>query len=87
MPEFIRECWARVGGNFWDAFLSKFTNQKFVFYIAKLTKDDLNVLRDLMQSGKVAPVIDRTYKMSETQDAVRYLEEGHARGKVVITME
>ena len=73
----------RIGGNFWDAFLSNFSNQKFPFYIAKLTKDDLNVLRDLMQSGKVAPVIDRTYKIGETQAAVRYLEEGHARGKVV----
>jgi NADPH:quinone reductase-like Zn-dependent oxidoreductase len=76
----------RILGNFKTAFQSKFTSQKFVFYIAKLTKDDLNILRDLMQSGKVAPVIDRTYKISETQDAVRYLEEGHARGKVVITM-
>src|SRR5881275_2425139 len=79
--------WGRVLGNFATVFKSKFTSQKFVFYIAKLTKDDLNVLRDLMQSGKVAPVIDRTYKMSETADAVRYLEEGHARGKVVITTE
>ena len=77
----------RVGRNLWDAFLSNFTAQKFVFYIAKLTKDDLNVLRDLMESGKVAPVIDRTYKISETQAAVRYLEEGHARGKVVIVTE
>ncbi len=79
--------WGRVLGNFATAFESKFTSQKFVFYIAKLTKDDLNVLRDLMQSGKVAPVIDRTYKMSETQAALRYLEEGHARGKVVIVIE
>src|SRR5438128_6873600 len=79
--------WGRVGRNFWNAFLSNFNKQKFVFYIAKLTKDDLNVLRDLMQSGKVAPVIDRTYKMSETQAALRYLEEGHAHGKVVITLE
>jgi NADPH:quinone reductase-like Zn-dependent oxidoreductase len=79
--------WGRVLGNFATVFKSKFTSQKFVFYIAKLTNDDLNVLRDLMQSGKVAPVIDRTYKISETQDAVRYLEEGHARGKVVITVE
>src|SRR4029453_3147366 len=63
-----------IGGNFWNAFLSNFSNQKFPFYIAKLTKDDLNVLRDLMQSGKVAPVIDRTYKIGETQAAVRYLE-------------
>ena len=81
------ETLSRIGGNFWDAFLSNFSKQRFVFYIAKLTKDDLNVLRDLMQSGKVAPVIDRTYKISETQDAVRYLEEGHAHGKVAITTE
>src|SRR6266850_4252187 len=79
--------WGRVLGNFATVFKSKFTSQKFVFYIAKLTKDDLNVLRDLMQSGKVAPVIDRTYKVSDTQAAVRYLEEGHAHGKVVIVIE
>ena len=79
--------WGRVLRNFATAFKSNFTSQKFVTYIAKLTKDDLNVLRDLMQSGKVAPVIDRTYKMSETQAALRYLEEGHAHGKVVITIE
>jgi NADPH:quinone reductase-like Zn-dependent oxidoreductase len=81
------ESWGRLIGNFSAAFRSNFTSQKFVFYIAKLTKDDLNVLRDLMQSGKVSPVIDRTYKLSDTQAAVRYLEEGHARGKVVITTE
>ena len=81
------ESGGRILGNFKTAFQSNFTSQKFVFYIAKLTKDDLNVLRDLMQSGKVAPVIDRTYKVSETQAAVRYLEEGHAHGKVVITLE
>ena len=84
---FHPESGGRILGNFKDAFQSNFTSQKFVFYIAKLTKDDLNVLRDLMQSGKVAPVIDRTYKISETQDAVRYLEEGHAHGKVAITTE
>ena len=84
---FHPESWGRILGNFKTAFQSKFTSQKFVTYIAKLTKDDLNVLRDLMQSGKIAPVIDRTYKVSQTQDAVRYLEEGHAHGKVVITTE
>jgi len=84
---FHPESGGRILGNFKTAFQSKFTSQKFVTYIAKLTKNDLNVLRDLMQSGRVAPVIDRTYKISETQDAVRYLEEGHARGKVVITTE
>src|SRR5881227_159165 len=77
----------RILGNFKSAFLSKFGNQPFVFYIAKLTKDDLNILRDLMQSGKVSPVIDRTYKLNQTVDAVRYMEEGHARGKVVVTLD
>jgi len=81
------ESWGRLAANLVSAFRSKLTSQKFVMYIAKLTKDDLNVLRDLMQSGKVAPVIDRTYKVSETQAAVRYLEEGHAHGKVVIVMQ
>jgi NADPH:quinone reductase-like Zn-dependent oxidoreductase len=79
--------WGRIFGNFKDAFQSRFTSQKFVTYIAKLTKADLNVLRDLMQSGKVSPVVDRTYKLEQTRDAVRYMEEGHARGKVVITTE
>jgi NADPH:quinone reductase-like Zn-dependent oxidoreductase len=77
----------RIAGNFWNAFLSNFTKQNFVFYIAKLTKADLNVLREMMQSGKVSPLIDRSYKIGETQAAVRYLEEGHARGKVVIVTE
>src|SRR5437588_1756078 len=84
---FHPESWGRILGNFKTAFQSRFTSQKFVTYISKLTRDDLNVLRDLMQSGKVAPVIDRTYKISETQAAVCYLEEGHARGKAVITLE
>jgi NADPH:quinone reductase-like Zn-dependent oxidoreductase len=79
--------WGRMMGNFRAAFLSKFTSQNFVTYLARLTRDDLTILRDLMQTGKVTPVIDRTYKLSQTADAVRYLEEGHARGKVVITVE
>ena len=81
------ETMSRIVGNFWNAFLSNFSRQKFVFYIAKLTKEDFGVLRDLMQSGKVSPVIDRTYKMEQTGDAVRYMEEGHARGKVVVTLD
>lgn len=45
------------------------------------------VMRELLETGKVAPVIDRRYPLSDVPDAIRYLEEGHARGKVVITME
>jgi NADPH:quinone reductase-like Zn-dependent oxidoreductase len=44
------------------------------------------VLRELVEAGKVAPVIDRTYPLSEVPDAIRYVEQGHARGKVVITV-
>jgi NADPH:quinone reductase-like Zn-dependent oxidoreductase len=68
-------------------FLSKFVSQKFEMMLAELNQKDLAVLGDLMQSGKVKPVIDRTYKLSETGEAMRYLEAGHARGKVVITLE
>ena len=47
---------------------------------------DLVLLRELVESGKVRPVIDRTYPLSDTPEAFRYLERGHARGKVVITV-
>ena len=66
---------------------SRFTSQKFIAYIAQFNKVDMSILADLMQSGKVMPVIDRTYKLSETSQALRYLEQGHARGKVVISVE
>ena len=55
--------------------------------LADLNKDDLATLAGLMEAGKVTPVIDRTYKLSEAAEALRYLETGHARGKVVVTVE
>jgi NADPH:quinone reductase-like Zn-dependent oxidoreductase len=67
--------------------LSPFMSQKFGMVLAELNKNDLATLGTLMQSGKVTPVIDRRYKLSETPEALRYLEEGHARGKVVLTVE
>jgi NADPH:quinone reductase-like Zn-dependent oxidoreductase len=66
---------------------SRFVSQKFIAYIAEFNKKDMMVLADLMQTGKMTPVIDKNYKFSETSDALRYLEQGHARGKVVITVE
>jgi len=66
---------------------SWFVSQKFVTYLANLNKVDLTVMADLMRDGKVTPVIDKTYKLSETSQALWYLETGHARGKVVITVE
>jgi NADPH:quinone reductase-like Zn-dependent oxidoreductase len=65
---------------------SRFVNEKFVAYIAEFNKKDMMVLADLMRGGKVTPVIDKTYKLSETPEALRYLETGHARGKVVINV-
>ena len=64
-----------------------FVSQQYVFMLATLDKDDLGVLRDLMQAGKIAAVIDRRYELREVPEAIRYLEQGHARGKVVITLE
>jgi len=67
--------------------LSPFINQKMAMMMADANHNDLTLLADMMQSGKLKPVIDRTYKLSEVPEAIRYLEEGHARGKVVITVE
>jgi len=67
--------------------LSQFGRQKLITFLAKPNKEDLTVMHDLMTAGKVTPVIDRRYKLSEVPEAIRYLEEKHARGKVVITLE
>jgi len=67
--------------------LSPFVSQKMGMMMADPSQKDLAVLADMMQSGKVKPVIDRTYKLSEVPEAIRYLEQGHARGKVVITVD
>ncbi len=66
--------------------LSRFVSQRMVPLLAHNSRDDLVVLSELLESGRVTPVIDRTYPLGEVPEAVRYLEEGHARGKVVITI-
>lgn len=66
--------------------LSPFVSQRFGVFMAELNAADLTILRDLMRAGKVTPVIDRRYPLSEVPDAIRYLETGRARGKVVITV-
>ncbi len=67
--------------------LSRFVSQNFVMFIARRSKVDLTIMHKLMEAGKVTPVIDKRYRLSEVPEAIRYLEEGHARGKVVITLE
>lgn len=57
------------------------------FFIANINQKDLGFLKDLMETGKVVPVIDRRYPLSRAAEALRYLEEKHAKGKIVITVE
>ena len=76
----------RIAGNIFTArALSSFTDQKFAQYRTKSSKQDLTLLADLIQTGRITPVIDRRYKLGEAPEALRYLNEGHARGKVIIT--
>jgi len=65
--------------------LSAFGSRKIVGLLAKANREDLSTLRDLIQLGKVTPVIDKSYSLSEVPEAIRYVEQGHARGKVVIS--
>jgi NADPH:quinone reductase-like Zn-dependent oxidoreductase len=67
--------------------LRPFTSRKMPGLLARVNTADLNVLADLMRSGKVTPVLDRTYPLRETASAIRYIEQGHARGKVAITVQ
>jgi len=68
------------------ALLSPAVSQRMVFFLARQNKADLAVLRELVEAGKMTPVIDWTYPLGEVAEAIRYLETGHARGKVVITV-
>ena len=66
--------------------LSRVFGQTFLAFVARLNPQDLAVLGELMKAGTLVPVIDRRYQLSEVRDAMRYAEEGHVRGKVVLTV-
>lgn len=79
-----------IGGidrQFRAALLSPFVGQKLGTFISKERNEDLHSLKALIESGQVKPVIDRTYPLDEVPDAIRYLHEGHARGKIVIGLD
>jgi NADPH:quinone reductase-like Zn-dependent oxidoreductase len=65
--------------------LSPFVRQKLRFLYSEVRQEDLEFLKELLEAGKVTPVIDRTCPLSEAPEAIRHWEKGHARGKVVIT--
>lgn len=67
--------------------LSPFTGRKLVVALAKIRGEDLTIMSELMEAGKVTPVIERRYRLSEVPEAIRCLGQKHARGKLVITLE
>jgi NADPH:quinone reductase-like Zn-dependent oxidoreductase len=67
--------------------MSSFGSQKFLLLLARKSKEDLILLRDMLEARNISSVVDRRYRLSEVAEALRYVEEGHARGKVVITMD
>ena len=77
---------SRVAGTFAASLRSRFGGQKFERSATTFNKADLALLRDLMAEGKVTPVVEKTYSVSETAEAVRYLQQGHVRGKLVVTI-
>jgi NADPH:quinone reductase-like Zn-dependent oxidoreductase len=66
--------------------LSRFVSQTMSLIMASLNPADLTVLKELIEAGKVTPVVDRSYPLSDTAEAIRYVETKHARGKVVLTV-
>jgi len=66
--------------------VSWFVKEKLLLFLAQVRTEDLTLLGQLIEAGKVTPVIGKRYRLTEVPEAIRYLEEGHARGKVVVTM-
>jgi NADPH:quinone reductase-like Zn-dependent oxidoreductase len=77
---------ALLGSMLHGLLLRPFKSQKMPGLLARVNTSDLSFLADLMQSGKITPVLERSYALAETADAVRYVEQQHARGKVVISV-
>ena len=81
------ETLSRFIGVFTASLRSKFGNEKFVIFGVDINKEDLGVLRDLTESGKITPTLTKTYPLTETAAAYKYLETGHAQGKIAITFD
>lgn len=75
-----------VGGLVSTIVMSLFVSQRYATFVAKVNTNDLNAICELMVSGKVAPVVDRVFDLSQTAEAMRYQDQGHARGKIVIAI-
>ena len=78
--------WLGLGRQIKALLLSPFVRQRMRVFVVRHSREDLGVLKELVEAGKVAPVIDRRFALSDVPDALRYQGEGHARGKIVIAM-
>jgi len=75
-----------LGSLILNPLISRMKGRKLVSFIANVNQQDLAVLKELLETGKVVPVVDRKYSLGETPEAIRHVEEGHTRGKVVVTV-
>jgi NADPH:quinone reductase-like Zn-dependent oxidoreductase len=82
-----KETLSNLAGELTASLRSKFGNEKFVLFGVDINKKDLGVLRDLTEGGKVSPALTKTYPLTETAAAYKYLETGHVQGKIAITIE
>ena len=82
-----KDTFSNLAGELTASLRSKFGNEKFVLFGVDINKKDLGVLRDLTESGKIAPALTKTYPLTETAAAYKYLETGHAQGKIAITID
>jgi len=82
-----KQLWAVISRVLKAFACSPFLSQKFTFFIAKLSQDDLQALCELIETGKVTPVIEKRYQLSELAEALAYLEQGHARAKLIVTLK
>ena len=80
-----KKLWAVFARIFNAIFRSLFLRQNFTFFVAKFKPNDLTTLCELVKAQKLTPVIDRRYPLAESSTAIAYVEEGHARAKVIIT--
>jgi NADPH:quinone reductase-like Zn-dependent oxidoreductase len=75
-----------IGRTFRASLLSPFVSQRMPFFISSRNKEDLVVLKELLETGKITPAMDRTYSLSDVPEAFRYFGDGHAKGKIAITV-
>ena len=81
-----RWIWPTAGRQIRSLFISPFVGQKLLSILASENSEDLSVLRGLVEAANLVPAIDRSFTLSETSAAIRYVQDGHARGKVVVSV-